>query len=162
MERSNLLFSDQVCYRTVMHLCGQYGKPELAIRVLKKMLCAKIRPNAVTYGIYHHALVQDGWPSEPRLKAIENWRKIRLYLEVCTHFRERWEQSPGYECSQSAYLHPNDDKTSLSISRSSQNLEVSIFHNDEGGSCSNEALDNHNSENCDGTNVVCFCLFLVF
>jgi hypothetical protein len=53
------------------------------------MRCATgIYPNAVTYGFYHHALMQGEWPSEARLKAIDAWRRVRLRLECCTRFRQ--------------------------------------------------------------------------
>lgn len=43
----------QVCYRVLMQLCGQYGQPVLAVRVLFEMKKAGIHPNAITYGYYN-------------------------------------------------------------------------------------------------------------
>ncbi|RMB94237.1 hypothetical protein DUI87_29043 [Hirundo rustica rustica] len=43
----------QVCYRVLMQLCGQYGQPVLAVRVLFEMQKAGIDPNAITYGYYN-------------------------------------------------------------------------------------------------------------
>ena len=45
--------SDEVCYRIVMQLCGQYNQPALAVRVLFEMKNHKILPDAVTYGYYN-------------------------------------------------------------------------------------------------------------
>lgn len=47
----------QVCYRVLMQLCGQYGQPVLAVRVLFEMKKAGIHPNAITYGYYNKASV---------------------------------------------------------------------------------------------------------
>lgn len=43
----------QVCYRILMQLCGQYGQPVLAVRVLLEMKKAGITPNTITYGYYN-------------------------------------------------------------------------------------------------------------
>uniref|UniRef100_A0A2K6F4M2 DENN domain containing 4A n=1 Tax=Propithecus coquereli TaxID=379532 RepID=A0A2K6F4M2_PROCO len=40
---------DEVCYRILMQLCGQYDQPVLAVRVLFEMRKAGIDPNAITY-----------------------------------------------------------------------------------------------------------------
>ena len=45
--------SPQVCYRILMQLCGQYGQPVLAVRVLLEMKKAGITPNTITYGYYN-------------------------------------------------------------------------------------------------------------
>lgn len=40
-----------------MKLCGEYGQPVLAVRVLSQMRKAGLHPNAITYGYYnkvHH------------------------------------------------------------------------------------------------------------
>lgn len=60
MEQIGVPFHDQVCYRLLMHLCGAYGRPEMAIIVLKRMLNMGIIPNAITYKVYHKALIQVG------------------------------------------------------------------------------------------------------
>uniref|UniRef100_A0A2K6F4P8 DENN domain containing 4A n=1 Tax=Propithecus coquereli TaxID=379532 RepID=A0A2K6F4P8_PROCO len=44
---------DEVCYRILMQLCGQYDQPVLAVRVLFEMRKAGIDPNAITYGYYN-------------------------------------------------------------------------------------------------------------
>lgn len=46
-------FLSQVCYRILMQLCGQYGQPVLAVRVLLEMKKAGITPNTITYGYYN-------------------------------------------------------------------------------------------------------------
>lgn len=47
----------QVCYRILMQLCGQYGQPVLAVRVLLEMKKAGITPNTITYGYYNKVCV---------------------------------------------------------------------------------------------------------
>lgn len=101
MEESNIPFHDQIPYRVVMQLCGQYGKPEMAIQVLRKMRRIGLELNAVTYGIYHKAVMQvcrlfgseiqlflqGDWPSDARLNAISAWERLRVRLDVSAHFR---------------------------------------------------------------------------
>lgn len=40
-----------------MQLCGQYGQPVLAVRVLFEMKKAGVQPNAITYGYYNRVSI---------------------------------------------------------------------------------------------------------
>ncbi|KAL0171069.1 hypothetical protein M9458_031380, partial [Cirrhinus mrigala] len=53
METRKVVLPDEVCYRILMQLCGQYGQPVLAVRVLLEMKRAGITPNTITYGYYN-------------------------------------------------------------------------------------------------------------
>ncbi|CAK5074865.1 unnamed protein product [Meloidogyne enterolobii] len=88
MEQLMLPIHDQICYRVLMQLCGDYDHPELAVYILRKMLRIGIVPNAVTYKVYHQALIKGNWPSDNRIRAINAWRKLRLCLEVCIRFKQ--------------------------------------------------------------------------
>lgn len=46
----------QVCYRVVMQLCGVWGLPVMAVRVLVEMKKAGVHPNAITYGYYNKVI----------------------------------------------------------------------------------------------------------
>ncbi|XP_009993951.1 PREDICTED: DENN domain-containing protein 4B-like, partial [Chaetura pelagica] len=48
MEVQKVVLPDEVCYRILMQLCGQYGEPVLSVRVLLEMKRAGIVPNTVT------------------------------------------------------------------------------------------------------------------
>ncbi|KAL7072589.1 hypothetical protein ACQ4LE_008210 [Meloidogyne hapla] len=87
MEQLMLPIHDQICYRVLMQLCGDNDHPELAVYILRKMLRSGIVPNAVTYKIYHQALIRGKWPSEKRICAVNAWRRLRICLEVCIRFR---------------------------------------------------------------------------
>lgn len=43
----------QVCYRAMMQLCGVYGQPVLAVKLLFHMKRSGVQPNALTYGFYN-------------------------------------------------------------------------------------------------------------
>lgn len=43
-----------------MQLCGQYGQPVLAVRVLLEMKKAGITPNTITYGYYNKVSLPKG------------------------------------------------------------------------------------------------------
>lgn len=54
-----------------MQLCGQYGQPVLAVRVLLEMKRAGITPNTITYGYYNK--VSPG-PLHPRdTPTLKHW-----------------------------------------------------------------------------------------
>uniref|UniRef100_A0A669PBX9 DENN domain containing 4A n=1 Tax=Phasianus colchicus TaxID=9054 RepID=A0A669PBX9_PHACC len=55
---------DEVCYRVLMQLCGQYGQPVLAVRVLFEMQKAGVDPNAITYGYYNKVGIFEGGRGE--------------------------------------------------------------------------------------------------
>ncbi|KAE9550799.1 hypothetical protein FO519_005989 [Halicephalobus sp. NKZ332] len=77
---------DQVSYRLLMELCGEYGYPDVAVDVLHEMRRLSIVPNAITYAVYHWAVMEGKWPGEARLKAIWAWKRIKIRLDVCSRF----------------------------------------------------------------------------
>ncbi|XP_038623575.1 C-myc promoter-binding protein isoform X3 [Tachyglossus aculeatus] len=78
---------DEVCYRVLMQLCGQYGQPVLAVRVLFEMKKAGIDPNAITYGYYNKAVLESTWPSSSRSGYVL-WTKIRNVVLGITQFKK--------------------------------------------------------------------------
>ncbi|CAD6196860.1 unnamed protein product [Caenorhabditis auriculariae] len=80
MERTEIFPLDQVCYRILIELCGKYGEPAMAVKVLQAMQRAGLEQNAVTYGIYHRAVVDAKWPSNQRQRAIRAWTTLRLVV----------------------------------------------------------------------------------
>uniref|UniRef100_A0A7N6AD15 DENN/MADD domain containing 4B n=1 Tax=Anabas testudineus TaxID=64144 RepID=A0A7N6AD15_ANATE len=80
MENRKVVLPDEVCYRILMQLCGQYGQPVLAVRVLLEMKKAGITPNTITYAYYNK------WISLPggRLR----WAKLRNVLLAVAQFRQ--------------------------------------------------------------------------
>lgn len=47
---SQKLTCDEVCYRLMMQLCGEFSRPLLAVKLLLLMEKNDIQPNALTYG----------------------------------------------------------------------------------------------------------------
>ncbi|XP_004677741.1 PREDICTED: DENN domain-containing protein 4C [Condylura cristata] len=78
---------DEVCYRVVMQLCGLWGHPVLAVRVLFEMKTAKIKPNAITYGYYNKVVLESPWPSSTR-SGIFLWTKVRNVIRGLAQFRQ--------------------------------------------------------------------------
>ncbi|XP_068944019.1 DENN domain-containing protein 4C isoform X2 [Petaurus breviceps papuanus] len=78
---------DEVCYRVVMQLCGLWGHPVLAVRVLFEMKIAKIQPNAITYGYYNKVVLESPWPSSNR-SGIFLWTKVRNVVCGIAQFRQ--------------------------------------------------------------------------
>ncbi|CAI4221129.1 unnamed protein product [Auanema sp. JU1783] len=88
IEQSGIQLLDQVCYRILIELCGEYEEPMMAVKVLHAMHRAGVEQNAVTYGIYHRAVINAQWPSEARQKAIHAWGKLRLVLLAVRHLKK--------------------------------------------------------------------------
>uniref|UniRef100_A0A8D0RAZ9 DENN domain containing 4A n=1 Tax=Sus scrofa TaxID=9823 RepID=A0A8D0RAZ9_PIG len=77
---------DEVCYRILMQLCGQYDQPVLAVRVLFEMKKAGIDPNAITYGYYNKAVLESTWPSRSRSDYFL-WTKVRNVVLGVAQFK---------------------------------------------------------------------------
>uniref|UniRef100_A0A673LN14 DENN domain-containing protein 4B-like n=1 Tax=Sinocyclocheilus rhinocerous TaxID=307959 RepID=A0A673LN14_9TELE len=81
----------QVCYRILMQLCGQYGQPVLAVRVLLEMKRAGITPNTITYGYYNKAVLESKWPSTNQGGRLR-WAKLRNVVLAVAQFRQPIKQ----------------------------------------------------------------------
>lgn len=86
METRKVVLPDEVCYRILMQLCGQYGQPVLAVRVLLEMKKAGITPNTITYGYYNKAVLECKWPSTNQGGRLR-WAKLRNVLLAVAQFR---------------------------------------------------------------------------
>ncbi|MEQ2280624.1 hypothetical protein AMECASPLE_021839 [Ameca splendens] len=87
METRKVVLPDEVCYRILMQLCGQYGQPVLAVRVLLEMKKAGITPNTITYGYYNKAVLECKWPSTNQGGHLR-WAKLRNVLLAVAQFRQ--------------------------------------------------------------------------
>ncbi|XP_068166177.1 C-myc promoter-binding protein-like isoform X3 [Antennarius striatus] len=86
MQAKKLQPPDEVCYRVLMQLCGQYGQPVLAVRVLFEMKKAGVHPNAITYGYYNKAVLESTWPSTTR-GGYFLWMKLRNVVLGVAQFK---------------------------------------------------------------------------
>ncbi|KAG5273524.1 hypothetical protein AALO_G00152330 [Alosa alosa] len=94
-----------------MQLCGQYGQPVLAVRVLFEMKKAGVQPNAITYGYYNRAVLESTWPSTTR-GGYFLWGKLRNVLRGVVQFKQVWRrQAP---VSRETHLSDASDLDSLS------------------------------------------------
>ncbi|XP_060115890.1 C-myc promoter-binding protein isoform X2 [Heteronotia binoei] len=84
---------DEVCYRVLMQLCGQYSQPVLAVRVLFEMKKAGVDPNAITYGYYNKAVLESTWPSSNR-SGYFLWTKIRNVVLGVAQFKRVLRKQP--------------------------------------------------------------------
>uniref|UniRef100_A0A8D0FCZ3 DENN domain containing 4C n=1 Tax=Strix occidentalis caurina TaxID=311401 RepID=A0A8D0FCZ3_STROC len=92
MRKTDVEPLDEVCYRVVMQLCGQWGQPVQAVRVLFEMKNAGIQPNAITYGYYNKAVLESPWPSSNR-SGIFLWTKVRNVVRGTAQFRQCLKKS---------------------------------------------------------------------
>ncbi|XP_078108122.1 DENN domain-containing protein 4B isoform X2 [Sander vitreus] len=108
MENRKVVLPDEVCYRVLMQLCGQYGQPVLAVRVLLEMKKAGITPNTITYGYYNKAVLESKWPSTSQGGRLR-WAKLRNVLLAVAQFRQpiKHRQKSGSVGSRGATLDPD-------------------------------------------------------
>ncbi|XP_051499009.1 DENN domain-containing protein 4C isoform X2 [Apus apus] len=92
MRKTDVEPLDEVCYRVVMQLCGLWGQPVQAVRVLFEMKNAGIQPNAITYGYYNKAVLESPWPSSSR-SGIFLWTKVRNVVRGTAQFRQCLKKS---------------------------------------------------------------------
>uniref|UniRef100_A0A671MRA6 C-myc promoter-binding protein-like n=1 Tax=Sinocyclocheilus anshuiensis TaxID=1608454 RepID=A0A671MRA6_9TELE len=111
MQDKKLQPPDEVCYRVLMQLCGQYGQPVLAVRVLFEMKKAGVQPNAITYGYYNRAVLESTWPSSTR-GGYFLWGKLRNVVQGVVRFKQVWRKQT---------THPKD--THLSGGQSDQGYD---------------------------------------
>uniref|UniRef100_A0A8D3BUS6 DENN/MADD domain containing 4A n=1 Tax=Scophthalmus maximus TaxID=52904 RepID=A0A8D3BUS6_SCOMX len=95
MQEKKLQAPDEVCYRVLLQLCGQYSQPVLAVKVLFEMKKAGVQPNAITYGYYNKAVLESTWPSTTR-GGYFLWGKLRNVVLGVLHFKQagRKQQTP--------------------------------------------------------------------
>ncbi|XP_063053497.1 C-myc promoter-binding protein isoform X2 [Engraulis encrasicolus] len=111
MQDKKLQPPDEVCYRVLMQLCGQYGQPVLAVRVLFEMKKAGVQPNAITYGYYNRAVLESTWPSATR-GGYFLWGKLRNVLRGVVQFKQVWRRQAA--ASRETHLSDASDLDSLS------------------------------------------------
>ncbi|KAG7247162.1 hypothetical protein CRUP_035987, partial [Coryphaenoides rupestris] len=87
MRQAEVEVLDEVCYRVVMQLCGLWGLPVMAVRVLVEMKKAGVHPNAITYGYYNKAVLESPWPSR-NCSGLFMWTKVRNVLRGVAQFKQ--------------------------------------------------------------------------
>ncbi|XP_046904923.1 DENN domain-containing protein 4C isoform X6 [Hypomesus transpacificus] len=87
MRSSDVEVLDEVCYRVVMQLCGVWGLPVMAVRVLVEMKRAGVQPNAITYGYYNKAALESPWPCRNRSGTFM-WTKMRNVVRGVAQFKQ--------------------------------------------------------------------------
>uniref|UniRef100_A0A1A7Y976 DENN/MADD domain containing 4B n=1 Tax=Iconisemion striatum TaxID=60296 RepID=A0A1A7Y976_9TELE len=108
METRKVMLPDEVCYRILMQMCGQYGQPVLAVRVLLEMKKAGITPNTITYGYYNKAVLESKWPSTNQGGRLR-WAKLRNVVLAVAQFRQpiRRRQKSDSTSSRGAMMEPD-------------------------------------------------------
>ncbi|KAM4675193.1 C-myc promoter-binding protein [Discoglossus pictus] len=112
---------DEVCYRVLMQLCGQYGQPVLAVRVLFEMKKAGVQPNAITYGYYNKALLESVWPSSNR-GGYFLWIKVRNVLLGVAQFKSALKKQP----IQARQISPSDGSDLDAVSHGSMDSSIDM------------------------------------
>ncbi|XP_063172688.1 DENN domain-containing protein 4B isoform X1 [Candoia aspera] len=108
METKEVVVPDEVCYRILMQLCGQYGEPILSVQVMLEMRRAGIVPNTITYGYYNKAILECKWPSSSQGGRLR-WAKLRNVILGAAQFRQPLRQRQRQQEAESQSLGPPAD-----------------------------------------------------
>ncbi|XP_070598612.1 DENN domain-containing protein 4C isoform X2 [Erythrolamprus reginae] len=92
MKKTDVEPLDEVCYRVLMLLCGLWGHPVMAVRILFEMKNSGIEPNAITYGYYNKAVLENPWPSSNR-SGIFLWTKLRNVVHSMAQLKQSLKKS---------------------------------------------------------------------
>uniref|UniRef100_A0A3P9KW60 DENN/MADD domain containing 4C n=1 Tax=Oryzias latipes TaxID=8090 RepID=A0A3P9KW60_ORYLA len=134
MRSTEVEVLDEVCYRVVMQLCGVWGLPVMAVRVLVEMKKAGVHPNAITYGYYNKAVLESPWPSRNR-SGLFMWTKVRNVLRGVVQFKHSLnrthsnKESPGTPTAGSVGGSEVTDVDNLSHGSVDSSCEVNGKHN---------------------------------
>lgn len=89
ISKTKAKLPDEVCYRVLMQLSGQFNHPVIAVKTLFEMKRVKIQPNAVTWGYYHKAVLEGQWLPENASKSPKQlWRRLKLVVMAANAFRK--------------------------------------------------------------------------
>lgn len=91
MQLLKLPAPDEVSYRILMLLCGQYGQPALAVKILFDMKKHGVQANAITYGYYNKAVLECAWPTGDSA----HWAKLRNVVLAVSQFKRALRRSQG-------------------------------------------------------------------
>ncbi|XP_038840210.1 C-myc promoter-binding protein [Salvelinus namaycush] len=143
MQDKKLQAPDEVCYRVLMQLCGQYSQPVLAVRVLFEMKKAGVQPNAITYGYYNKAVLESTWPSNTR-GGYFLWAKLRNVVLGVGRFKQLGRKQTVQNQTQSrdtsdysdldTVSHGSEDSTNDSVERVSIDTDFTKMDSSDDGS----------------------------
>ncbi|XP_019731468.1 C-myc promoter-binding protein isoform X3 [Hippocampus comes] len=138
MQDKKLQAPDEVCYRVLLQLCGQYSQPVLAVKVLFEMKKAGIQPNAITYGYYNKAVLESTWPSTTR-GGFFLWGKLRNVILGVGQFKQAGKKHPHRETQLSdgsdldTVSHGSLDSTNDSAERTSIDTDFNKMDSSDDG-----------------------------
>ncbi|KMQ97226.1 c-myc promoter-binding protein [Lasius niger] len=102
MQKLRLDPMEEVCYRAIMQLCGVYGQPVLAVKLLFHMKRSGVQPNALTYGFYNKAVLEATWPSDMTNSSQLMWNKLRNVIVGAALFKKAGKKSARRRLSSNA------------------------------------------------------------
>lgn len=126
MQAKKIDSPDEVCYRVLMQLCGQYGQPVLAVKVLFEMKKAGVQPNAITYGYYNKAVLESVWPSGNR-GGYFLWIKVRNVLHGVAQFKRALKKPH----SLAPHATPSDSSDLDAVSHGSMDSSIDMNATDQ-------------------------------
>uniref|UniRef100_A0A3B3VHT7 DENN domain containing 4C n=1 Tax=Poecilia latipinna TaxID=48699 RepID=A0A3B3VHT7_9TELE len=124
MRATEVEILDEVCYRVMMQLCGVWGLPVMAVRVLVEMKKAGVHPNAITYGYYNKAVLEGPWPSRNRSGHFM-WTKLRNVVRGVAQFKQVQNHTSSKKKTQSDQGYGSKDELHQELAEPSPTEEHS-------------------------------------
>uniref|UniRef100_A0A3P9Q4E5 DENN domain containing 4C n=1 Tax=Poecilia reticulata TaxID=8081 RepID=A0A3P9Q4E5_POERE len=124
MRATEVEILDEVCYRVVMQLCGVWGLPVMAVRVLVEMKKTGVHPNAITYGYYNKAVLESPWPSRNR-SGLFMWTKLRNVVRGVAQFKQVQNHASSKKKTQSDQGYGSKDELHQELAEPSPTEEHS-------------------------------------
>ncbi|XP_046861364.1 C-myc promoter-binding protein-like isoform X2 [Xenia sp. Carnegie-2017] len=153
MQKEKVQLPDEVCYRILMQLCGQYDHPALAVKAYCEMKRQGIEPNAVTYGYYNKAVFEGKWPSTST--SFHRWRRMFHFISSVNyllkiHERKRQTETKTYLFGEEGEAHNSVFEVSNSHDSGIDDIDPfsSSRAQSKGRTCSTASSDLSNSSQC--------------
>ncbi|XP_011257996.1 DENN domain-containing protein 4C isoform X3 [Camponotus floridanus] len=125
MQKLRLDPMEEVCYRAMMQLCGVYGQPVLAVKLLFHMKRSGVQPNALTYGFYNKAVLEATWPSDMTNSSQLMWNKLRNVIVGAALFKKAGKKSARRRLSSNADFLTADKTEGMEHALSRSSLDSS-------------------------------------
>ncbi|XP_064474755.1 DENN domain-containing protein 4C-like [Ornithodoros turicata] len=146
MQLLKLPAPDEVSYRVLMLMCGQYNQPALAVKILFDMKKNGIQPNAITYGYYNKAVLECPWPTGDS----HRWAQLRNVVLAVSQFKQNLVRRQGERTSvassRTSLEEPSSTRVSLDHTATGQMFPELLARTDDRGGHSDTGYSSANHE----------------
>ncbi|XP_046624010.1 C-myc promoter-binding protein isoform X2 [Neodiprion virginianus] len=140
MQKLRMDPTEEVCYRAMMQLCGVYGQPVLAVKLLFHMKRSGVQPNALTYGFYNKAVLEATWPSDMTNSSQLMWNKLRNVIVGAALFKKAGKKGARRRLSAATDIHSVDGKSSETLEHAISRSSLDSAHSQDLDAAGSDSL----------------------